>query len=152
MQVCTSLQTDNHASTAPVSFYRPDALPAAHPTASKQWRHSTEGFWTLDVLRWWCGVCELEWCGVYSCSRRLNQRPACDWRVQWPTYRHVTHCTAPVPPLTTTMMTVMTSTHCKLPQWVLVEPSVFRFILGTKPRFVMSRLLLVKSVYQNTNC
>jgi len=36
MQVCTSLQTDNHASTAPVSFYRPDALPAAHPTASKQ--------------------------------------------------------------------------------------------------------------------
>ena len=112
MQVCTSLQTDNHASTAPVSFYRPDALPAAHPTASKQWRHSTEGFWTLDVLRWWCGVCELEWCGVYSCSRRFIQRPACDWRVQWPTYRHVTHCTAPVPPLTTTMMTVMTSTHC----------------------------------------
>ena len=36
MQVCTSLQTDNHANTptAPV-FYRPDALPAAQPTASK---------------------------------------------------------------------------------------------------------------------
>jgi len=32
MQVCTSLQTDNHASTV---FYRPDALPAAQPTASK---------------------------------------------------------------------------------------------------------------------
>ena len=28
MQVCTSLQTDNHASTRPLSFYRPDALPA----------------------------------------------------------------------------------------------------------------------------
>jgi len=28
MQVCTSLQTDNHASTQPLSFYRPDALPA----------------------------------------------------------------------------------------------------------------------------
>jgi len=37
-QVCISLQTDNHASTSPLSFYRPDALPAAQPTAS-----STEG-------------------------------------------------------------------------------------------------------------
>ena len=36
MQVCTSLQTDNHASTPPLSFYRPVALPAAQPlTASK---------------------------------------------------------------------------------------------------------------------
>jgi len=35
MQVCTSLQTDNHASTPPLSFYGPDALPAAQPTASK---------------------------------------------------------------------------------------------------------------------
>ena len=31
MQVCTSLQIDNHASTPPLSFYRPDALPAAQP-------------------------------------------------------------------------------------------------------------------------
>jgi len=36
MQVCTSLQTDNHASTPPLSFYRPDVLPANQPTASKQ--------------------------------------------------------------------------------------------------------------------
>ena len=41
MQVCTSLQTDNHASTPPLSFYRPDALPVAQPTASKHWRPST---------------------------------------------------------------------------------------------------------------
>ena len=40
MQVCTSLQTDNHASTPPLSFYRPDALPATQPTASKHWRHT----------------------------------------------------------------------------------------------------------------
>jgi len=34
MQVCTSPQTDNHASTPPLSFfYRPDALPAP-PTNS----------------------------------------------------------------------------------------------------------------------
>ena len=38
MQVCTSLQADNHASTPPLSFYRPDALPAAQPTVSKHWR------------------------------------------------------------------------------------------------------------------
>jgi len=38
MQVCISLQTDNHASTPPLSFYRPDALPVAQPTASKHWR------------------------------------------------------------------------------------------------------------------
>jgi len=36
MQVCTSHQTDNHASTpTTLFFYRPDALPAAQPTASK---------------------------------------------------------------------------------------------------------------------
>jgi len=34
-QVCTSLQADNHASTPPLSVHRPDALPAAQPTASK---------------------------------------------------------------------------------------------------------------------
>jgi len=35
MQVSTLLQTDNHSSTPPLSFYRPDALPAAQQTASK---------------------------------------------------------------------------------------------------------------------
>jgi len=35
MQVCTLLQTDNHASNHSV-FYRPDALPAAQPTVSKE--------------------------------------------------------------------------------------------------------------------
>jgi len=32
MQVCTSLQTDNHASTPPL---RPDALPATQPTVQE---------------------------------------------------------------------------------------------------------------------
>ena len=44
MQVCTSLQTDNHASTPPLSFYRPDALPAAQPTVSKHWRRTYTHF------------------------------------------------------------------------------------------------------------
>jgi len=33
--ICISLHTDNHASTSTLSFYRPDGLPAAQPTASK---------------------------------------------------------------------------------------------------------------------
>jgi len=37
MQVCTLLQKDNHASTPPLSFYRPDALPGTEPTPSKHW-------------------------------------------------------------------------------------------------------------------
>ena len=38
MHVWTSLQTDNHASSPPLSFCKPDALPATRPTASKHWR------------------------------------------------------------------------------------------------------------------
>jgi len=41
MQVCTSLQTDNHASTPPLKFFhRPDALRAAQTTASKHERYA----------------------------------------------------------------------------------------------------------------
>ena len=49
MQVCTSLQTDNHANTPPLSFYGPDALPAAQPTASKHWK--VHMFTTCDWQR-----------------------------------------------------------------------------------------------------
>ena len=38
MLVCTSLQTTTPAPHHS-GFYRPDALPAAQPTASKHWRH-----------------------------------------------------------------------------------------------------------------
>jgi len=38
MPICTSLQTDNQANTQPLSFYRPDSLPAAQPTVSKHCR------------------------------------------------------------------------------------------------------------------
>ena len=41
-QVCTLLQTDNHASTPPRCFYRLHALPAAQPTASKHWRYNDD--------------------------------------------------------------------------------------------------------------
>jgi len=36
--ICISLQTDNHASTLLLNFYRPDTLPDAQPTVSKCWR------------------------------------------------------------------------------------------------------------------
>ena len=51
MQVCTSLQTDNHASTPPLSFYRPDVLPAAQPIASKHWRAG------LNMNKFSCYLC-----------------------------------------------------------------------------------------------
>jgi len=36
------LAPDNHASTPPLSFYRPDALPDAQPTESKHWRQKCQ--------------------------------------------------------------------------------------------------------------
>ena len=36
--ICTSLQTDNHASTSSLNFYMPNALPDAQPTVSNHWR------------------------------------------------------------------------------------------------------------------
>ena len=52
MQVCTSLQTDNHASTPPLTFYRPDALPAAQPTASKHWRQLNKQYTLYKCSGW----------------------------------------------------------------------------------------------------
>jgi len=43
--ICTSLETDNHASTSPLSFYRLNALPAAQLTASEHWRQHC---WLVD--------------------------------------------------------------------------------------------------------
>jgi len=34
--ICTLLQTDNHTSTSPFSFYMSDALPATQPAVSRQ--------------------------------------------------------------------------------------------------------------------
>jgi len=47
--ICTSLPTDNHASTSPFSFYRPDALLATQPTASKHWK-ALQFFYTLQYF------------------------------------------------------------------------------------------------------
>jgi len=34
VQICTLLQTDNHASIPPLSFYTPDGWPSCHPINS----------------------------------------------------------------------------------------------------------------------
>jgi len=51
-KLCTSSQTTTPASHHSV-FYRPDALPAAQPTASKHWRH---------LITW------LEYLGIPTCQ------------------------------------------------------------------------------------
>ena len=48
--ICTLLHTYNHASTSPLSFYRPDAPPAAQPTASEHWRKHDITTTTTTVL------------------------------------------------------------------------------------------------------
>ena len=45
MQVCTSLQTDDHASTRPLSFYRQDALPATQQHGSTEGKN--EPIWII---------------------------------------------------------------------------------------------------------
>ena len=60
----TSLQTDNHTITPSLTFYRPDALPDAQPTASKHWRQN------ISNLNKRCKVCRLSRrCGWWCRSR-----------------------------------------------------------------------------------
>ena len=40
----------NHASIPPLSFYRPDAISATQPTASKHWRPELNILWTYSLL------------------------------------------------------------------------------------------------------
>ena len=49
MQDCTVLQTDNHASTPPLSFLQSGALPAAQRTASRHWRHYWQEYTALNA-------------------------------------------------------------------------------------------------------
>jgi len=93
--VCTSLQTDNHASTSPFSFYRPDALPAAQPTASKHWRFT----WKMVVKTlFWL------YCWRFRHKNTLHDMPTvysmfwwpC-WFWQWHTSRNSTLATGICP-------------------------------------------------------
>jgi len=52
-------RTYDHASTSPLSFYRPDGLPATQPTVSKHWR--------LSIWSSWCH-CQ----PIISCSSKIQ--------------------------------------------------------------------------------
>ena len=124
MQVCTSLQTDNHASTPPLSFYRPDALPATQPTVSKHWRPqrwrkrsgkkeeihgSTWHCAAVVEVVLWClslGVGADEW-SICACQRwRKRRRNPWKWRRHW--MKHW-RCTATNSALTSSMSAAMVS-------------------------------------------
>jgi len=45
--ISTSLQTDNHANTSSLIYYRSDALPEARPTVSKNLRQIKDKILTL---------------------------------------------------------------------------------------------------------
>jgi len=64
--ICTSLQTGNHASTPPLCFYRPDALPATQPTASKHWRQHQQ--WKM-LLK--CNASHLDLWTLIVCGREV---------------------------------------------------------------------------------
>jgi len=48
--ICISLQTDNHASTSPLSFYRPDDLPAANQQHQRTQCTSPDPLTINDIL------------------------------------------------------------------------------------------------------
>jgi len=91
MQVCTSLQTDNHANTPPLSFYRPDALPAAQPTASKHWTQMQGWKVNAKYYRKLTAQLDRRWrhmehcCFTDDCSRCY--KPTIDLRL------HLIYCT-----------------------------------------------------------
>jgi len=65
--ICISIQTDNNASTSPLSFYRPDALPAAQPTA---WKHCFLLNWKLK--RTWLYYYTISQYYIHRCSLLLQ--------------------------------------------------------------------------------
>ena len=54
MQVCTSLQTDNHTNTSPLSFLQ-TGCPSCRPTNSVRALKATKSIWPIKT-EWW-GVC-----------------------------------------------------------------------------------------------
>ena len=98
--------------TAPAThhwfFYRPDALPAAQPTASKHWRHKvmSHGSWVhlllITVKKFWVVGC---WRGYLSGARcRLAYGPAdatvtdcllLQWNPDWFTFLVPAHTGSP---------------------------------------------------------
>jgi len=70
MQVCISLQTDNHTRTPPLKFFtgRMPSLPAARPTASKHWRHTVCYMLISIFLTYFLNCLQVFWAGPWQAS------------------------------------------------------------------------------------
>jgi len=78
MQIIYTLhQTDNDASTSPLSFYRPDAIPATKPTASKHRRTVVKTYENkmsyIFIIFFRGRICILL---SEKCNRKLSCKPA----------------------------------------------------------------------------
>jgi len=67
MQVCTSLQTDNHANTSPLSFFT-GRMPFLPPN---QQRQSTEGLWVRQKHKQSFNMWDTVHCRIMSLGRTL---------------------------------------------------------------------------------
>ena len=85
MQVCISLQTDNHASTPPLKFFT-GRMPFLPPN---QQRQSTEGnMWTLVRQQWCRDVCSMNMNVIIELISRLGE-----WLDFTSTLKYWAHCT-----------------------------------------------------------
>ena len=81
MQVCTSLQTDNHVSTPPLSFLKA-GCPSCRPTNSVKALKALalKALWLLSLYAtavWWTRWCRRR--RRHRCSRRPAKQPTLRW-------------------------------------------------------------------------
>jgi len=81
--IYTSLQTESHASTSSLSFYRLDALPTTQPTSSKHWRHLL----TSHVMLCHLAVVASQWLAAWISQWRptpsVSHRVVCTEKNKW---------------------------------------------------------------------
>jgi len=82
--ICTSLKTDDHASTSSLNFYRPDAFSDAQPTVSKHWRQnvtntSLNKMYSIFSETWKFKNLNLK-SSVSNMWTPIGYRTSCQWR------------------------------------------------------------------------
>jgi len=125
------LAPDNHASTPPLRFYRPDALPAAQLTASKHWSLKS----SKAVITLVDGVCgtvevhrqrryressvqhsgEVDWTMQLTAVHSRQQLNPSDTHVRQPLATEHTACHTHTH--THNACTSLTACHCRLVGW-----------------------------------
>jgi len=79
--ICTSLHTDNHASTLPLSFLQAGCFPAAQPTASKHCTNATVAIPKSDTFQ--TNICWVSWTKpiCYICKNELLVLLLCNFHL-----------------------------------------------------------------------